>query len=246
MSNKFERQSPEKKPVDGEKDRPESRPRRLTQWVFGVIIRVVTITHGRTYGRNTRAPIFELAELDAIADKQQIELELRKWIKHKKAEAQYVQVAGAVLFASVTGCLQWDLSGRHWTGAAFWYASILLSLFSIVLGAQQVLVLDPLEDEDDTDWECVRQRLMVQPPVDGKLRPRLKMLYVWQEPLMTMGYSVLFFLAGLMSHVFSPIALNPGWNDSSKTAVIFSIAIVMVGFNFVWGSRWIHHIADKG
>lgn len=87
-----------------------------------------------------------------------------------------------------------------------------------MLGAQQVLVLDPLEDDDDTDWERVRQRLMVQGSRTGELKPRLKMLYVWQEPLMMLGYAVIFFLAGLMSHVFSPIAMHPSWNDDAKVS----------------------------
>ena len=42
---------------------------------------------------------------------------------------------------------------------------------------------------------------------------------------MSLGYSVVFFLAGLLSHVFSPIALNPGWNDSSKVSIsIFGLS----------------------
>lgn len=208
----------EKNAADAE-NRGLSRPRRWTLSIFEILVRLITITHGRIYIRNTRTPIVELAQADE-ADPVGIERQLRTWIKHKKAEAQYVQVAGAVIFASVNGCLQWNnLEGRHWIGPAFWYASILLSLFAVVLGAQQVLVLDPLEDNENTDWLRVRKRLMVDPPL-GALQPRLKMLYVWQEPLMCLGYAVVFFVGGLMSHVYSPIAQGRAWNDDAKVCCL--------------------------
>lgn len=53
---------------------------------------------------------------------------------------------GAVMFSSVISCLSWtNLEGRHWVGPAFWYSSIGLSITSVVLAAQQMLVIDTLQ-----------------------------------------------------------------------------------------------------
>lgn len=75
-----------------QQERTTSLSRRIVEAIFKVLITFVTITHGRAYGRSTRAPIFELAKLEAD-DRAEVERQLRVWLKHKKSEAQYVQVA---------------------------------------------------------------------------------------------------------------------------------------------------------
>jgi hypothetical protein len=63
---------------------------------------------------------------------------------------------GAVLFTSVISCLSWtNIDSRHWTGPALWYCSILLAIASVVLAAQQHMVLENIRVEN---WKTVQTK----------------------------------------------------------------------------------------
>jgi len=123
---------------------------------------------------------------------------------------------GAVMFSSVISCLSWtNLEGRHWVGPAFWYASIGLAITSVVLAAQQMLVIDGLQLSSNTT--LIRERLISQGP-DGQNKPRRIMLHVWQVPTECLSYSISTFLVGLMSHIYSPVAQKMAWNSDAKVS----------------------------
>lgn len=117
-----------------------------------------------------------------------------------------------MLFASVVSCLSWTgLDGRHWTAPAFWYCSIVLAITAVVLGAQQFMVLDNVKPND---WKQFQRHLRVSD--QGEWRPERTMLYVWQSPLMALSYSMVLFMAGLLSYVISPFANKRLWDEDAK------------------------------
>lgn len=119
------------------------------------------------------------------------------------------------MFTSVISCLSWaNIEGRHWVGPAFWYASIGLSITSVVLAAQQMLVIDGLQISNAAS---IRQRLIYESP-GGQEKPRRIMLHVWQVPTECLSYSISTFLVGLMSHVYSPVAQKMAWDSDAKVS----------------------------
>ena len=117
------------------------------------------------------------------------------------------------MFTSVISCLSWtEISGRHWTAPAFWYASIGLALTSVILAAQQMLVIDTLRIPNAV---AIRQRLVYRTK-SGRDRPKRIMLLVWQAPTQSLSYSMTCFLAGLMSYIYSPVARKMAWDDDAK------------------------------
>ena len=125
------------------------------------------------------------------------------------------------MFASTISCLSWsNLSSSHWSGPALWYGSIILALMAVMLGAQQVMFLpDKFDGNAARDF---RKRLMVRgrEKMRAELEPRQSVLFAWQAPLMCLSCSVMFFHAGLLSVVISPLARKPGWGDEAKVCGI--------------------------
>jgi hypothetical protein len=117
------------------------------------------------------------------------------------------------------------VQSAHWSALALWYVSVLFALVSIFTGAQQALVLygmtpdargDHSEVEDSTT-DSIRRRF--QASRDENL-PSLRMLFVWQVPIMFLGYSVLTFLTGYCSVIFSPLTEQTGWNADAKVSYL--------------------------
>lgn len=120
------------------------------------------------------------------------------------------------MFSSVISCLSWtNLEGRHWAGPAFWYASIGLAITSVVLAAQQMLVIDSLPISNAA---AIRKRLVYR-DASGEEKPRRIMLHVWQVPTECLSYSISCFLVGLMSHIYSPVAMKMAWDSDAKVRV---------------------------
>ena len=119
------------------------------------------------------------------------------------------------MFVSTIFCLSWSkLSSTHWSAPALWYSSIVLA---VMLGAQQVMFLP-----DNFDGNAVRElrkRLMVRSKEKmsrAELEPRLSVLFAWEAPLMCLSCLVVFFHAGLLAVVRSPLAGKKGWGNEAK------------------------------
>ena len=134
-------------------------------------------------------------------------------------EAGYVQVAGAVMFTTVTSCLSWNSIERsHWSGPALWYATIVLALACIFTGAQQTLVLPDQETlERVSAQEVERIKLSFTKHGRHSDQPSTSVLFAFQVPIMLLGYTVVCFLAGLCSVVLSPLTRR--WNDEAKVGL---------------------------
>ena len=51
-----------------------------------------------------------------------------------------------------------------------------------------------------------------------KCRPRWKMVFIWQCPIMFMAYSVCLYLVGLLIYVCTPLIRGNGWNSGSNVS----------------------------
>ncbi|MCJ1456296.1 hypothetical protein MMC28_006656 [Mycoblastus sanguinarius] len=160
----------------------------------------------QAYQRDTLLPIIFIIEKETEVE---VHYELAKCFKIKIREAQYVQVAGAILFTSTISCLSWNnFSDCHWSAPALWYAGILFALTSIMLGAQQTLMIP--DESEVVDALTVQNRLTTNKSLPR--RPNCFMLFVLQAPVTCLSYAIMFFLGGLGSVVFSPLAQNSARN----------------------------------
>lgn len=71
-----------------------------------------------------------------------------------------------------------------------------------------------LDNVKPNDWKQFQRHLRVSD--QGEWRPERTMLYVWQSPLMALSYSMVLFMAGLLSYVISPFANKRLWDEDAK------------------------------
>lgn len=117
-----------------------------------------------------------------------------------------------MLAAAVIGSFSWtSIPQAYWLASALWHSSLVLSVLGILLSAQQVAVLDllgpPVED-GGMGSGTVKKYLpllltkmgeeSLRQEADGgrAYRPRWKMVYTWQCPMMFMSYSFARFWLG--------------------------------------------------
>jgi hypothetical protein len=112
-----------------------------------------------------------------------------------------------------------DIGNTYWLAAAFFYFSLSLSLWAVVLSAQQKSVTRTLEVKADDDaqrlWLKVQVILRIPENVQSRKGSRQtfaewNMLYVWQCPLMMMSYGWATLLLGLTLQVCSPLITYSG------------------------------------
>ena len=147
----------------------------------------------------------------------------------------------AILAAATIGAFSWNAIGdAYWLALAFWYTSLVLSVFGILLAAQQVSVLQILgpppkkADGDALEKTEIRRFLpliLTEVPSLGRInpisndgsvgawQPRWKMVFIWQCPTMFLSYSVVFFLSGLSIFVCTPLIRRDQWSTASNVSV---------------------------
>jgi hypothetical protein len=102
---------------------------------------------------------------------------------------------------------------------------MLFALLAIVCGSQQLLLL-PKAEEDVTqspsdmqkrqeNFAKIKARL-TRSDRDSHSQLRLGAIFTLQAPIMLMTFSVMTFLSGLLSVVFSPVAREPRWDGDAK------------------------------
>lgn len=113
----------------------------------------------------------------------------------------------------------------------------MLSIVGILLSAQQIAVLDLLasrygEGKPASSKAGVRSYLpllltevkrseretYVASDEIGTWKPRWKMVFTWQCPIMFLAYSVVFFLAGLTIFVCTPLIRRNPWGTDSNVS----------------------------
>ena len=164
-------------------------------------------------------------------------------ISPSKPHAKY-SVKSAIVAAAVIGSFSWNtLSDAYWLTSAFWYSSLILSILALLLAAQQLAVLQllgrpnrqPLNDDrsaEKTDIDRYLPMMLSELPQPytaserldtreriRKWKPRWKMIFTWQCPIMFMSYSVLLFMAGLTILVCTPLVREKEWNTGSNVNI---------------------------
>lgn len=146
----------------------------------------------------------------------------------------------AILAAAVIGSFSWNsVSDAYWLAPALWHCSLVLSILGILLSAQQVAVLNlmgelptrstlPLATADVRRYlvlmlsEIGQQELERESQLRrnglGVWKPRWKMVFVWQCPIMFMSYSVCLFLAGLTVLVCTPLIRGGDWSTDANVS----------------------------
>jgi hypothetical protein len=143
----------------------------------------------------------------------------------------------AVLAAAVIGSFSWNIvSESYWLASAFWYCCLVLTILGILLSAQQIAVLNmlgpiPQKGHSEMTARIVRHYLPLLLSVDEntstrfgtdleKWKPRWKMIFTWQCPIMFLSYSVVLFLAGLTLIVCTPLIRKEPWGNGSNVSTI--------------------------
>lgn len=187
--------------------------------VLDALCILAVLPYFRIYEKNTRQPIKHILEMQSEAETRET---MRRFFQRKISEIQYVQVAGAVMFTSVIQGLAWpSVSSSHWSGPALWYASIILAISAVVVGAQQSFLLPDLSAEEDT----ARIKAKIRKS-DMAQTPRSLLLFGLQCPLLLLSYSMLCFLGGLSAVVLSPLAQNPTWAGEAKVRMAQTAHVV--------------------
>lgn len=144
----------------------------------------------------------------------------------------------AILAAAVIGSFSWTSTpDSYWLAQAFWYCSLVCSIVGILLSAQQIAVLDLLssrhgEDKATSSKAGVRsylplmltevkrseREIYIANDEIGTWKPRWKMVFTWQCPIMFLAYSVLLFLAGLTILVCTPLIRGNPWGTDSNVS----------------------------
>lgn len=168
-----------------------------------------------------------------------------RFLRFKINESKYVQVAGAVLFASATSALSWgNIAESHWTARTLFYSCIVLALVAIVTGAQQQMVL-PGDDPHLQDMDLahiIATITGIRQSNNTAKKHNHGLIFALQAPLMLFSLAVALFLAGLFSVVFGPLGSSPLWGDNAKVAIFFGTMNAIAIIAFAGSSWWIYEI----
>lgn len=206
-----------------------------------------TFFYHHLHKRTTVDPLTKIASEN---DCNEMRVLFVEWSELKRSESKYIQIAGGLLFTSVTSCLQWtSIQTSHWSAPALFYCSLLFSLTSVVNGSQQILVLPGEKStRSQTDIEQEKRAAnVVKCRIKGHRPDGLNNSYVYalQSPIMLLTFSVATFLAGLFSVIFSPLAHSLTWDSQAKIALVFGIASIAAIMVFYTTSVLIHSLDQE-
>ena len=125
----------------------------------------------------------------------------------------------------------------------------MLSILGLLLSTQQIAVLhllgaDDAHGEPSSDKMDVARYLPLMltevrqhhAPTGSRRevvemrawRPRWKMVFTWQCPIMFMSYAVTFYLAGLAIYVCTPLIRGHGWNAGANVSLLSLVRLDQV------------------
>ncbi|KAF9880299.1 hypothetical protein CkaCkLH20_02253 [Colletotrichum karsti] len=119
----------------------------LSGKLASIATNILTLPYYRFYQQNTLLPILSIAKsVEECESDEDISAELQRWRDRKLSEFQLVQVASTLVSAAVIGTFSWPApDDLHWLSPAFWYASISLSLFSILLASSEQFIFQTID-----------------------------------------------------------------------------------------------------
>ncbi|EWC47881.1 hypothetical protein DRE_02763 [Drechslerella stenobrocha 248] len=236
----------------------------VTSQAFRLIVLLVTLPYHRFFLYNTLRPS-EIIENyaphgteDGSPQREKIHGLLRNWRARKKAELEFITIAGVAETAIVTATLSWESAATsHWVGIWLFYSSLTTSIIGMLLAAQQNTLLTLLGEFSD-DWRQTKRKFLegyltqlltedrsstTGPDVEAsgyrarRWRLSWQMVFVWQIPMMGVGYSFLFYIIGLTVLICTPLMHEP-WGDNSKVAVGYLAVSGLAWGIFMYCSMW--------
>ena len=167
-----------------------------------------------------------------------------------------------------------SIQNSMWVVFSMWYLSLVLAILSLITAAQHSALIHTLMGRDDsfllsgnvnirnsrailklvsidgkkgpassTDTSGSSKRKTNNDSAD-KTRPSLKMIYIFQNPLMLMAYSWVTFIVGLALHVISPLRHeSPSGINDRRTAIFVLVGGGIAFLNFGWCSFWLYRVA---
>lgn len=242
--------------------------KHLSLLILKRAVNLGTLPYYRMFQFNTYQPIILIAAYTSSPGKlHKVLYHLDRWRTRKLSELQFISIASAILAAATIGSFSWSaIVDAYWLASAFWYSSLILSILGILLAAQQITVLQllgrpPTQTYDGFPEKADVRRFLplilseVRPHGTrtnavcdsdsvGEWRPRWKMVFIWQCPVMFLSYSICFFLAGLTLFVCTPLIRGDEWNAASDVAVVYLTTGAFALAIFVFASFWIYHYVD--
>ncbi|KAF2247983.1 hypothetical protein BU26DRAFT_393026, partial [Trematosphaeria pertusa] len=228
-------------------------PKTFFMLLYGLLIRIATLPYYRIYQFNAIGPLKRIATLATESQESPKLLRaISRWRARKLTELQFISISCAILAAAVIGAFSWiTIEEAYWLTHGFWHGSLVLSILGILLSASQATVLHilgPLPSPAKTSrYHNAIQRyvpILLSRTSDG-WKPRMKMVFTWQCPMMFMAYSVCAFLAGLTILVCTPLIRREGaWNAGCNIAVMYLTVSAIAGTMFVFCSYWVYYYVD--
>ncbi|KAK4224828.1 hypothetical protein QBC38DRAFT_370112, partial [Podospora fimiseda] len=132
---------------------------------------LITLPYYRFYRENTLFPVLTIAQ--CVRDRQSPEIisaKISNWRERKLSEYQFITVASTLLSAAVIGCFSWaPRDTEHWLGPGSWYASLVLSMTSVLLASSQAFIFSAIKG---TSSESRGDRLSLSRELEMILRVR--------------------------------------------------------------------------
>jgi hypothetical protein len=137
--------------------------------------------------------------------------------------------------------------GGYWLGPALWYSSLVLSILAILLSSSQAFIFTSLNEptaelHSNGDYRRYLALIMDIPRLSvarsgedsgnqraSAFKPRWKMVFTWQSPMMFMAYGVGFFLLGLTLYVCAPFFNGEVWTAGVKVSLISVLYFLVAG-----------------
>ncbi|KAF3763920.1 hypothetical protein M406DRAFT_58174 [Cryphonectria parasitica EP155] len=152
------------------------------------------------------------------------------WRDNKITELSTVNVTAALVAAVASAALSWQaIDSAAWTVLALFYASLIMSLTAVTIGAQQSIALSRLGGhrvglgnlQKKLRGKVVKQA--TQTLNVNKHSASYSQLYLWQLPVMLLNASILIFLIGLSIIIWSQAASHEYSGDTMKIAIVTSL-----------------------
>lgn len=178
--------------------------------------------------------------------------------------------------AATLGAFSWP-STLHapWQSSGLWYSSLLLAIFALITGAQHTALLETIiVCKNDCALNDMRMYLhfFLKPAckdleADQSASPSISnnMVFIWQTPLMLMGWSWISFVLALTLHIVRPLCaalqnedLRPvslshnglagpkyrALKSHTQAAIFYLSTCGTVCVAFIWCSFWAYRAAS--
>ncbi|MCJ1449864.1 hypothetical protein MMC28_000192 [Mycoblastus sanguinarius] len=182
-----------------------------------------------------------VSQVLSVEDDAEMVAMLDKWRENKKTEFNFTSLAvsakgnraptiavrcfwfgliltvqkGTVVASAVTGSLQWgQLQKAHWLVPAVWYGSLILSLFCVIIALHLNIFMATCETPADSS--SVFLKLLKK---ESSAKPRWSSLFILQAPIMTLSYSIMSYLVGLLLLVIQPLWVED-WGNDGKVRIL--------------------------